>query len=92
MSQQSGTTIKFSSGRVKHHNALFGAIVHSGQHPINHITVEADGTLHGWIVKTARTRRQTISYTEFAKSVKGIMKVSICFIDGLRQPSIIDLN
>ena len=92
MSQQTGTTVKFSSSRVKFHGALFGAVVHSNQHPINHLTVDQDGKLHGWIVKTAKTRKQAVSYSEFAKSVSGYMKVSVCFIDGLRPPAIIDLN
>lgn len=92
MSQQTGTTVRFSSGQVKFHGAKFGAIVHSGQHPINHITIDKDGTVHGWIVKAAKTRKQTMSYSEFAKSVSGYMKVSICFMDGLKPPHIVDLN
>ena len=86
---------QFSTAQVNYYGAKFAASVKSSQHPINHITVDADGTLHGWIVthqkiKIQRPHRENLQ--EFAKSMKEIMKISIYEMRTMKDPTITHLN
>ena len=59
---------QFSTAQVNHYGAKFAASVKSSQHPINHITVDADGSLHGWIVthqNSKHKKRKSDTYSMY---------------------------
>ncbi len=86
---------RFASGKVKNHGAIFGTQVKDAHCPLTHITIEADGTLHGWKVIVAGNRgqaRENSDLTDFAASMKGLMKIHFAEIRTMKDPYIRDLN
>lgn len=86
----------FASGQVKYYGAKLGIQVKDSRYPISHITIDGDGVLHGWNVQVQNNSQRYITYgqslTEFARTMRGVMKVHSALIKTMRDPEVYDHN
>jgi len=87
---------RFARSKVTHNGAKLGIKVNDSIVPLTHITIDCDGVLHGWNVQVQHNSQRHITYgkslTEFAKSMRGIMKVHSALIKTMRDPEVFDHN
>ena len=86
-----GLITKYASAQEKYYKAKFGVYFKSARIPINTITIDEEGLIHGSLVAINYRVNQT-GLQDFANRMKGLMKVHLVHVKTMKSPDIVDLN